>query len=313
MVLRPGIALVLLTALVSGISNFVNFRAVQGTNVAAWITVRNLAVAGMLLPFVALLRPGARPRLSPGTWARLALIGLLGGAIPFLLYFEGFQMAAAAGGAAGASLGYRSLFLIATVFGVLFLRERLPHRFIMVAGLLFGGSVLIVGVTGPLWTDGTAYVLAATGLWAGEYALSKRVLVDTPARIVALGRMGFGAAFLVAYLTVTGQLAAISGFAAADWMNAGLSALLLFAFVTAWYAGLKTVDLSMATSLLVIAFPITWLLGILGSGAMPAWVPAVGAVAVVLGAGLLLTRWWPRGSTSLVHSAVEAAERRAPR
>ncbi len=312
-ILRPGIALVLLTALVSGISNFVNFRAVQGTNVAAWVTVRNLAVAGILLPFAALLGPRGRPRLSPGSWARLMLIGLLGGSLPFLLYFEGFQMAAASGGAASASLGYRSLFLIATVFGVLFLRERLPRRFVLVAGLLLGGSVLLVGVTGPLWTDGTAYVLAATALWAGEYALSKRVLADLPARIVALGRMGFGAAFLLAYIAVTGQAAAISGFGIADWMNAGLSALLLFAFVTTWYAGLKSVDLSIATSLLVLAFPITWLLGVLWSGAVPAWIQAAGAAAVVLGAGLLLTRSWSRALTSLVHSVVETAEARAPR
>ncbi len=312
-VLRPGIALVLLTALVSGISSFVNFRAVQGTNVAAWITVRNLAVAVALLPFAALLGRAGRPRLSPRSWAHLVLIGLLGGAVPFLLYFEGFQMAAAAGGAASASLGYRTLFLFATAFGVLFLRERLPRRFVLAAGLLLGGSVLIVGVTGPVWTDGTAYVIAATALWAGEYTLSKRVLRDLPARIVALGRMGFGAGFLLAYLTITGQVAAISSFGVADWMNAGLSALLLFAFVTTWYAGLKTLDLSMASSLLVLAFPITWLLGVIWSGAVPAWVQAVGAVAVVLGAGLLVTRWRPRGSTSLVHSVVEATERRAPR
>ncbi len=311
--MRPGIALVLLTALVSGISNFVNFRAVQGTNVAAWITVRNLAVVGMLLPFAALLGRSGRPRLSPSSWARLVLIGLLGGAVPFLLYFEGFQMATAAGGAAGASLGYRGLFLLATVFGVLLLRERLPRRFVLVAGLLLGGSVLLVGITGPLWTDGTAYVLAATALWAGEYTLSKRVLRDLPARTVALGRMGFGAAFLLAYVTLTGQVAAVSGFGVTDWMNAGLSAILLFAFVTTWYAGLQTVDLSIATSLLVLAFPITWLLGVLLSGAMPAWVQAAGALAVVLGAGLLLTRWWSRGSTSLVHSVVEAAETRTLR
>ncbi len=310
---RPGIALVLVTALVSGISNFVNFRAVQGTNVAAWITVRNLAVVGMLLPFVALLGLGGRSRISRSSWARLVLIGFLGGAVPFVLYFEGFQMAAAAGGAAGASLGYRTLFLLATVFGVVFLRERLPRRFVLVAGLLLVGSILLVGVTGPLWTAGTVYVLAATALWAGEYAISKRILVDLPARTVALGRMGIGSAFLLAYLTLTGQLAAISGFGAADWINAVLSALLLFAFVTTWYAGLRTVDLGTASSLLVLAFPITWLLGVLEMVAMPAWVQATGAAAIVLGAGLLLVRSWPRISSSLAHSVAEVTETKAPR
>ena len=305
--------MVLLTAVVSGVSNFVNFRAVQGTNVAAWITVRNLAVAAMLLPLAAVLGLGSGSRISRSSWARLVVIGLVGGAAPFLLYFEGFQMAAAAGGAAGASLGYRSLFLLATVFGVLFLRERLPRRFLLAAGLLLGGSVLLVGVSGPVWTDGTAYVLAATALWAAEYTMSKRLLADLPARTVALGRMGFGAMFLLAYLAVTGQFAAIPGFGAADWMNAGLSALLLFAFVSTWYAGLKTVDLSTATSLLVLAFPITWLLSVATQGAVPAWAQAAGAFAVLLGAGVLLMKAWSRHSSSLVRSVVEVTEVRAPR
>src|SRR5512136_2077278 len=174
--LGPGIALVLVTVLVSGVSNFVNFRAVQGTNVDAWIAVRNLLVAAMLLPMTLLLSRGSWLRLSRGDWIRLAAIGLVGGAVPFLLYFHGFQMAAGEGGAASASLGYRSLFLVATVLSLLFLRERVSKRFAVAAGLLFAGNVLLLSVTGPLWTDGTAFVLLATVLWACEYTMSKRAL-----------------------------------------------------------------------------------------------------------------------------------------
>lgn len=286
--LRPGIALILLTVLVSGISNFVNFKAVQGTNVDAWIATRNLAVAAMLLPFALLLGRGAWPRLTRSDWLRLATIGLIGGAVPFLLYFHGFQMAAQEGGAASASLGYRSLFLVASVFGVLILKERLPRRFAFGAALLFGGNLLLLGVTGPLWTDGTAYVLLATALWAAEYAMSKRALGTLPSGTVALGRMGFGAVFLLVYLALTGQVTAVAGFGASDWMNLALSALLLFAFVSTWYAGLKTVDLSVATSMLVLAFPITWALGVMMAGTVLNPGQAAGALVIVLGAGLVI-------------------------
>lgn len=51
-VVAPGILLVLLTALVSGVSTFVNFYAVKGTNSDAFIAVRNVAVAAMLVPLV---------------------------------------------------------------------------------------------------------------------------------------------------------------------------------------------------------------------------------------------------------------------
>lgn len=285
--LTPGIALILVTVVISGVSNFVNFRAVQGTNVDSWIAVRNAVVALMLVPLALVLDRGVRTRLGHADWARLAAIGLLGGAVPFLLYFQGFQMAAREGGAASASLGYRSLFLAATILGVLVLRERWPRRFLVAAGLLFVGNVLLLGITGPLWTDGTAYVLLATAMWAGEYTLSKRALGNLPSGTVALGRMGFGAVFLLGYLGLTGQAASVAGFAPVDWMNLAVSALLLFAFVTTWYAGLKTTDLSVASSLLVLAFPITWALGVVAAGNAFTLAQVAGAVAVVLGAALV--------------------------
>ncbi len=286
--LVPGIGLVLVTVLISGVSNFLNFGAVQGTDVDAWITVRNGVVALMLVPLALLVRPAVRTPLRRSDWIRLAVIGLVGGTVPFLLYFHGFQMAAAQGGAASASIGYRSLFLIATVLGVLFLGETVRRGFVLAAGLLLAGNVLLLSFTGPLWTDGTGYVLLATGLWAGEYTLSKRVLRTVPAGTVALGRMGFGAVFLLGYLGVTGHGASIAGFGGANWMTLFLSALLLFAFVATWYTGLKTVDLSVATSLLLLSFPITWALGIMTARSPLSLEQAAGAAAIGAGAGLVI-------------------------
>ncbi len=284
----PGLALVLVTVLISGVSTFVNFRAVQGTNVDAWITVRNAVVALLLVPPALLLSRRGRNRLGARDWARLATIGVVGGAVPFLLYFHGFQMAAAQGGAAAASLAYRGLFLVATVLAVLVLRERLPRGFTLAAALLLAGSVLLVALTGPIWTDGTAYVLVATAMWAGEYTVSKETLRTLPSSTVALGRVGFGAVFLLVYLGLSGQVSAVAGFGGSDWMALLLSALLLFGFVSTWYAGLQSVDLSVATSLLVLAFPITWLLSVLSASAPFLMVQAVGAAAVALGAVLLV-------------------------
>jgi drug/metabolite transporter (DMT)-like permease len=273
---------------VSGVSNFVNFKAVQGTNVDAWIAVRNSFVAFLLLPPALLLRRGVRVRIARADWVRLAAIGLLGGAVPFLLYFHGFQLALGQGGAAAASLGYRCLFLIATVFAVVFLRERLPRRFGLAAVLLLAGNVLLLAVSGPIWTDGSLYVLLATAMWAGEYTMSKRAMRTLPSGVVGLGRMGFGAVFLLGYLGLTGQAASIAGFRSADWSSLAFSALLLFAFVATWYAGLKTVDLSVASSLLVLSSPITWILGVAVSGSGAALGQAIGAGVVFMGAGLAL-------------------------
>ncbi len=283
----PGILLILLTVLISGVSNFVNFYAVQGTSSDAFLTARNVAVAVMLLPLGLLATLRVRRTLTKVDWAKLATIGLIGGAIPFLLFFRGLAMAGASG-AATATFGYRTLFLMASVLGIVFLRERLSSRLILAAVLLLAGNVLLLSLTAPIWTDGTAYVLLATALWAGEYTLSKHTLRNVPAGTVALSRMGFGGIFLVGYLAMSGQLGSIGALSGVQWEWVALSAILLVGFVTTWYAGLKTVDVSVATAVLTLAFPITWALGVLASTTTFGLGQAAGVVAIVLGAALAI-------------------------
>jgi drug/metabolite transporter (DMT)-like permease len=280
----PGLLLVLFTAFISGISTFVNAYAVQGTSSDAFVTMRNIVVAAVFLPVGFLAARSLRaPALKSVDWARLVVIGLIGGAIPFLLFFHGLQMATAAGGAVTASFAYRTLFLWASVFAVFYLRERFHWRVVLGAGLLLAGSALMLSWNAPIWTDGTAYVLAATVLWAAEYTISKRALRDLPSTTVALGRMGFGAIFLAGYLGLTAQWGVVAGFSSPDWAWVGISAALLSAFVATWYIGLKRVDLSVAASALVLGFPVTWLLGVLVQGQPLTIDAALGALAVVGG------------------------------
>lgn len=285
--LGMGLVLVFLTAFISGVSTFVNAYAVGGTSSDAFVTVRNLVVALAFVPVALVATRYLRaPSLTRTDWAGLGLIGLIGGAIPFLLFFHGLQLATRAGGAVTASFAYRTLFLFATVFGLLFLAERFRWRVILAAGLLLGGNVLLLSLTAPIWTDGTAYVLAATVLWAVEYTISKRMLRSLPSATVALGRMGFGAVFLAGYLALTMQWGTVAGFSGVDWAWVGISAALLAAFVASWYTGLKRVDLGPATSVLVLGFPVTWLLGILVQGSSFTLGQALGVLAVVAGVAL---------------------------
>lgn len=287
-VLRGGLVLVLVTAGISGLSTFLNALFVQGANSDAFVTVRNLAVAGLLVPLWLLARSPSSAPLERRDLARLAVIGVVGGAIPFLLFFRGIELATAAGGAATASFGYRTLFLMATLLGVVALGERLNRRAALAALLLLVGNALLLALVAPVWTDGTLYVLLATALWAVEYTISKATLVRLPSSTVALGRMGFGAVALAGYLAVTQQWGEVGAFSAATWSSVAYSALLLAAFVVTWYAGLKRVELGVATSALVLGFPITWALALLvrGGRATP-WAEA-GALLVVAGVAIAL-------------------------
>ena len=284
----PGILLVFLTVLFSGVSNFVNAQAL-GQN-PAWnsdlfVTLRNVTVALLLVPLVLLAGRTAQARLSRIDWLKLGTIGLVGGAIPFVLFFRGLQMAGSSG-AATATFGYRALFLVAAVLGVVFLKERVSRRLALAAVLLLAGNALLLSLTAPIWTDGTAYVLLATVLWAGEYTLSKHTLRNVSSGTVALGRMGFGGAFLLVYVALTGQLSGFAAISGPQWGWIALSVILLLGFVTTWYAGLKTVDVSLATAMLVLAFPITWALGFLASKSTFGLPQLAGVVAITIGVAL---------------------------
>jgi len=279
-----GLVLVGLTALVSGVSTFVNFWAVQGTNSDAFVAMRNGLVAILLVPGV-LLAAGARESIRPKDWLRLAAIGLVGGAIPFILFFRGLQLAGTEG-AATASFGYRALFLVAGAFAVVALRERFPWRIAGGAVLILGGNLLLLSLYEPVWTDGFVLVMGATGLWAAEYTISKRILRDLRPGTVALGRMGFGAAFLVGYLGLTGGVGSLAAMTAAQLTWMALSAFLLLAFVSTWYAGLRYVDVATATSVLVLGLPITLGLSVLAGRSALAIEDAAGIAAVVAGVGI---------------------------
>lgn len=296
-----GLLLVFATALLSGVATFVNLYAVRGTSSDAFVTARNALVALLLLPIgVLLLRRSARP-LTASDWGRLGVIGVVGGAVPFLLFFHGLQLATSAGGGATASFFYRTLFLMATVLGVVALGERLPRRTAMAAALLLGGNALLLSLTSPVWTDGTAYVVAATALWAVEYTISKRAVRDLPGPTVALGRMGIGAVALFGYLAATGEVGGVGALTIGQWTWVGISAALLLGFVLTWYSGLRTVDLGVAASVLVLGFPVTWLLSVaVRGGAVLPWA-AVGAAVVTGGALLAVGR---SGLTELARSLV---------
>ncbi len=285
-----GLLLVLATAMISGFSTFFNSYAVQGTNSDAFVTVRNLAVAVMIAPVALFVTRRSSVRLERAEVGWLALVGLIGGAIPFLLFFHGLQLATAAGGAATASFVYRTLFLMAAVFGVVFLRERFPAKVVVGAALLVGGNLLLLALISPLWTPGTTYVLAATVLWAAEYTVSKRLLRRLPSTTVGFGRMGFGALFLLGFLGLTDQYGSVAALTGAQWAWVAISAALLAAFVLTWYAGLQRTDLVVATSVLVLGFPVTWVLGIVAKGTPFTAPEAFGAVAIA--AGVVITAGW---------------------
>ena len=251
---RIGILLVLTTALISGASIFLNAYAVTGFESSVFTFAKNVSVAFALAAVVLATRVDLRG-VSARSWGLLVLVGLIGGAVPFLLFFYGLSLVS------GAAAGFihKLLFVFVAVFAALFLRERLSPLLFVGAALIVAGTAL--SIRGPVSFElAHVLILAATILWALENVLSKRLTQELPGRLVAFGRMGFGSLFLFAFILVTGKAPILASMSGAQWVWVALTSVLLLGFVLTYYEGIARIRVSTAAALLSLGAPVTALL-----------------------------------------------------
>src|SRR3972149_7251862 len=95
-----GIILVLGTAFVSGFAIFVNKLGVKEFDPYLFAFFRNLLVSLFLVGLILGLKEFKNlKKLAKKDWLVLVAIGLIGGSIPFLLFFKGLSLTTAANSA----------------------------------------------------------------------------------------------------------------------------------------------------------------------------------------------------------------------
>jgi len=293
-----GIALAYLTALVSGISVFANSLGVVTMDATAYALVKNVAVAAII----------AAIALSIGSWREflalnrkqllmLLFVGVVGGGVAFALYFNGL---AATGGAVGSFL-YRLLFVFAVVIAVGALKEKFEWKIAAGAIAILAGNWLLLGDAAMSLTGGALLVLAATVLWACEYAASKKALEGLSVTTVVAARMGIGAIVLLAILAWQGKVGALGAIPAASLGWIALAVGFLVLFVTLWYSALRSTTLISATAALALGGPISAVLAFVFAGKALAPVSmlgflltAAGAVFVIGAAETAAAAYWLR-------------------
>ncbi|OGZ32727.1 MAG: hypothetical protein A2V69_00830 [Candidatus Portnoybacteria bacterium RBG_13_40_8] len=275
--MKKGILLVLLTAIISGFSIFINQFGVSVINPYVFTGLKNIVVAVMLgCLLLAMKERRLLKDLKKKQWLLLLVIGLIGGSIPFLLFFKGLFLTTAAQG----SFIHKTMFIYVMVFATLFFKERINKK------LLFGGLFLLLGNAFLLkfiphsLSQGDLLILLATLFWAVENIISKHVLKELPPRIVAWGRMFFGSAFILIFLVITGQVGLIININSNQIIWVLVTSVLLFGYVMTWYSGLKHMPVSLATTILLLGAPITTLLTFISTGII--------SRIEILGAGLIL-------------------------
>ena len=196
-----GIILVFGTAVISGFAIFLNSFGVKGFDPYLYTFLKNVLVALFLVGLLLGIKEfSGLKKLKRKDWFLLAVIGLVGGCIPFLLFFKGLSMTAAASG----SFIHKTMFIYVAILAVAFLKERIPNRFFIAGALLLMGNLYFLRFLPVSLQIGDLLVLTATFFWAVENVISKYALRTLSPRIVAFGRMGIGSVFITLFLIFTG-------------------------------------------------------------------------------------------------------------
>ncbi|OGY42027.1 MAG: hypothetical protein A2Y67_03010 [Candidatus Buchananbacteria bacterium RBG_13_39_9] len=283
--INKGLSLVLGTALISGISVFLNKFAVAAiSNSDVFTTVKNLTV-GLVLTCLILLPIyfSKLKSLKKGDWLKLFLIGVIGGSIPFLLFFKGLSLTSAS----SAAFIHKTLFLWVSFLAVYFLKEKLGRMQYFALALLFLGNFTMLGFKMFNLSQGELLVLGATLMWAVEFVIAKKVLVSVSAEIVAWARMFFGSIILLGYLVISGQAMNLMALNSNQWFWVAISSVLLLGYVLTWYKALAKLPAVVVTSVLVFASPITTCLELIISHKINVY-QVFGSLAIILAGGLII-------------------------
>lgn len=278
---RTGRLLALLTAAISGVAVWTNGKAVtRFTNPTVYTTAKNLVAA---LALGGLLLAATRAR-SPEGWTapttgrqRLGLVavGVIGGSVPFVLFFEGLARA----GSTDAAFIQKTLVLWVAVLAVPLLGERLRLAHVAAIGLLLWGQAELGQGIAVGADDGAALITGATLCWAVEVIIAKRLLADLSPLTVGTARMALGAVALVVW-TVARAGDALFTLDAGQLGWVVLTGALLTGYVATWFSALSRAPAIDVTAILV--------LGALLTAALGASFDEVPLQPQLLGLGLLL-------------------------
>lgn len=258
--LFKGIQLALLTAFISGFSIFINKFAVDSIKPALTFTAsKNIMVAVMIISLLIITKKWRQIlSLKKDQAIKLFILAVIGGSLPFYLFFTGLSQTSAI----NAAILQKTLVIWVAIIAIPFLKEKLSAVQILAIGVLFGSNIMIGGFRGFSYSQGELMILAATILWAIETVIAKRVLNKVDADIVTGARMGIGSLILFSLSLITNPktISSIISLNSNQWFWLLLTALSLFAYVSIWYRSLKLAPATTVTAVLVISTLVTNLL-----------------------------------------------------
>jgi drug/metabolite transporter (DMT)-like permease len=300
-----GLALALTTALISGLSIFLNGRFVKLFDDPTLLAAVRNGLVGLILLAIAIASGGLRALAQLDWRGRLGLltIGIVGGGISFALFFNGLALSSSP----AAAIIHKTLFIWVAALAIPFLGERVGPLQIVSLGLLLAGTI-VLAPAGSIGTGvGEAMVVAATLLWSVEVIIARRLLRGgVPTSVVAAARMAVGSVALFAIAGATGDASAVLAFGPQQWFAIAITTTLLTGYVLTWFGALRRAPATSVTSILVVGAVVTTVLQTWSTNGLSAPAAVGGNLLLVAGGIVAVAAAWLAGGFRTTPAAVPA-------
>lgn len=287
--IKKGILFAILTSIISGIAIFYSKIALVKISPLILTTSRNLYVGVIFLLFFLISQKFSEiKKLKRKELTFLLIIGVLGGALPFYLFFSGLQLVKAP----VANLIHKTLFIWVAVLATAFLKEKFNFKYFLSYFLIVIGSFYIAPLPYIALGKGESLILTATVLWALENILAKKVLKKVSSEIVGLFRMSVGSIFLLSAVFISGQASLFLDFDIKKLSTILIGGTILFFYVYFWYKALKYAPASLVTLILTFSVVVSAFLNGVFVGVKASQRDIFSWVFITLGIFLLYLKNW---------------------
>ena len=301
---RLGYAFAALNAVISGFAIFINTYGVKLFTDSTLYTAMKNGVVGVVLLVPVIFFGTQRAelkRLRGRQWGLLVLLALIGGSLPYVLTFRGFQLSTPTTNALLSHVNFVFVAILAAVF----LRERVGWLVWVALAVLLVGTCWGLDLHAVQLNEGGWLILASTVFFAVASIMMKAMLHDMSPALIMSAKMSLGSLFIFGYVGATGHLGEIATLNGQQWLFVLATGLILLAFTVTAVLALNYCSATAATAIPAAAPIITTMLVVISTQSVKLPATTLIGLGIILGATLAIVLF------GLLHESQESRGRSA--
>ena len=285
-----GTLLALMTAIVSGVAIPINKIFVVSLDPTIFTALRSIMIGALFFVIASFQSNFNFSKFKRVSWKYLLSIAIIGGGLAFLLFFIGLKLTTAG----RAAFLHKTLPLYVTILAFIFLKEKISQRQLIALALMLIGTCLIyyTDITpSEFWANpkiGDALIIGATFLWAVENTIAKKAINKGETNfVVAFSRMFFGGLVLFGVIILQNKYNLLFSIKPEQMLNIFISISILTLYVLFWYWSIKFINVSKATTILLLSPVVSLIIGFLFLGEPIPLLQIIGSALILVGAYLV--------------------------